>query len=452
MNIEEPSSAENGSSEVSRFAALRAQTLKHSKQITIASVSVIAFLALAWWLWPSNRSDDETEAPANVVVSVRAAKAQRQTISAETSAVGTIIPKQQATVSAKISAPIVQMGLLKNKLLREGEVIAVLESRDLRAQLTEAKAALEEARLNLTGMTGGVIPQAVAQAERDLRDAQATDVNARATYERRRELYERGGISKKDLEAAELALTTAQDQLRLAQRASNLRTTTLNQNDRALAEARLKQAEERVASLEAQLSYATIRAPFTGIVTDQFQYRGEFAAAGARLVTIADTSEVIVKAPFADTVAAQLKAGDPAVVRPDGVAGEALPGRVSLVSRASDPANRSVEVWVNLANQNGKLRAFGAAQITLSTREVRDAVVVPVSALTLGATTGDRGIVMIVDSQSIARERKVTVGVHAADRIEITSGLKGGETVVIEGGYALPDGAKVQVSEVEKKE
>src|SRR5206468_8319725 len=103
-----------------------------------------------------------------------------------------------------------------------------------------------------------------------------------------------------------------------------LRAASLNPNDRALAAAKVAEAQQHLATLDAQLGYATIRSPITGIVTDQFQYEGEFAAAGAKLVTIADVSQVIVKAPFADTVASELKVGDPATVLPTDSAGESM--------------------------------------------------------------------------------------------------------------------------------
>jgi len=201
-----------------------------------------------------------------------------------------------------------------------------------------------------------------------------------------------------------------------------------------------------LSTLDAQLGYATIRAPITGIVTDQFQYQGEFATAGARLVNIADISEVIVKAPFADTVAANLKVGDPAKILPTDTTGEEMNGKITLVSRATDPTNRTVEIWVTLANGAGLLRANGAAQVTVSTNRKNDAIVIPSSAVTLEATNGEEGTVMVVDSKMVAHEQKVTVGVRSGDKIEITSGLQGGETVVIEGNYALPDGTRVEIS------
>jgi multidrug efflux system membrane fusion protein len=166
-------------------------------------------------------------------------------------------------------------------------------------------------------------------------------------------------------------------------------------------------------------------------------------------VTIADISEVIVKAPFADTVAKELKVGDPAAVLPTDTSSEEMKGRITLLSRSSDPTNRTVEVWVTLANGAGKLRANGAAQVTISANSTNDAVVVPTSAVTLDASNADEGTVMVVDATSVAHETKVTVGIRTKDKIEITAGLQGGETVVIEGNFSLADGTRVEVAKDE---
>ena len=418
--------------------------------IIVASVAVIALLLLFLLISRWRNSSAPAEQTAAVVVSVKVAKVERQTIAAPVSAVGTIFPRQQATVAAKISAQIKSMQLLKNQVVRAGQVIAILESRDLVAQRNEAIAALNQERASERSVTTGTIPQTNAQDQKALRDAQARVRTARATYERRLELYQKGGISKKDVEASQAELTTAENELRLAEQTVVLRTKAINPNDRALAAARVQAAQQRVATLEAQLSYATIRAPISGIVTDQFQYQGEFAAAGGKLVNIADISEVIVKAPFADTVAAQLKVGDPAAVLPTDTTGEEMTGKVTLISRSSDPLNRTVEVWVTLGNGAGRLRANGAAQVTAATLTRTDAVVVPTSAVTLDASNANEGTVMVVDAASVAHEMKVTVGIRTPDKTEITEGLQGGETVVIEGNYALPDGAKVEVGKGQK--
>lgn len=420
---------------------------RRQRNILIGVAALLVFALIVYLLLRPKKEAAAEET--TVVVSVRVAKAERQPIAAEVSALGTIFPREQATVAAKVGAQIKQMRLLKNVVVRAGEVIAVLETRDLQAQRAEAVAALQEARLNVRGLSAGAIPQANAQAEKDLRDARANVAVARAQFERRRDLYSKGGIAFKEVEAAQLALTNAEDNLRLAERTSQLRTNAINPNDRALAESRVQQAQQRVATIDAQISYAVVRAPLTGVVTDQFQFEGEYATPGGRLVQIADISEVIVKAQFADSVVAQLKVGDPATVSPTDLSGEQMSGKVSLISRSSDPLNRSVEVWVNLGNGAGQLRTGGAAEVKVATNQAGDAVVVPASAVTLDASNGDTGVVMVVGPDSVAHETKTTVGIRTPEQIQITSGLTGGETVVIEGNYALPDGTKVEVAAAE---
>ncbi len=416
--------------------------------IIFSSLALLVILAIVVVVWrrKAAASADETTTP---VVSVKVSKAEKDAIATQIVAVGTIWPREKSDVGVKISAQIKKMALLKNKLVRAGEVIAVLESRDLQAQRAEAVAALNQERANERSVTTGTIPQTNAQDQKALRDARAKVATTRATYERRQVLFEKGGISKKDLETSQLDLTTAENELRLAEQTVTLRATSLNPNDRALAAARVAQAQQHLATLDAQLSYATIRAPITGIVTDQFQYQGEFAAAGGKLVTIADVSEVIIKAPFADTVVSELRVGDPATVLPTDTSSEEMKGRITLLGRSSDPTNRTVEVWVALSNGAGKLRANGAAQVTISANSKADAVVVPTSAVTLDASNANEGTVMVVDGASVAHETKVTVGIRTKDKMEITSGLQGGETVVVEGNFSLADGTKVEVAKDE---
>jgi multidrug efflux pump subunit AcrA (membrane-fusion protein) len=446
LNANEVDAVSIESARVQEQRARRRNTI-----LIIAVIAVVIFALAILIIWRLKKSKAESEAEVTPVVSVKVAKAEQGNIAAQVVAVGTIWPRERADVAAKVSAQIKKMALLKNKVVRAGEVIAVLESRDLQAQRAEAVAALNQARAEERSLVTGTIPKTNAEDQKALMDARAKVNNARALYERRRRLFEQGGISQKDLEASQLDLTTAEDELRLQEQTVTLRGRSLNPNDRALAAAKTAEAQQHLATLDAQLGYATIRSPITGIVTDQYQYEGEFAAAGGKLVTIGDISSVIVKAPFADTVASQLKVGDSATVLPTDTSAEELKGQITLLSRSSDPTNRTVEVWVTLANGSGKLRANGAAQVTVFANSKNDAIVVPAAAVTLEASNADEGTVMVVDAKNVAHEKKVTVGIRAADKIEIVEGLSAGDTVVIEGNFALPDGTKVEIAKEEEK-
>jgi len=348
------------------------------------------------------------EEEAQPVVSVRVARAEIAPIAQPIELVGTIAARQEAGLSSKISGQIVQLALLKNHAVRAGEVLARIEARDVSAQRAEAAAAVMTAR--------DAIPPAQAALE-----------TARRTVERRKELYAQGGISKKDVEASQLDVANAAGALKTAN-------------------SKVAEAESHLATFNAQLGYAEVRAPFDGVVSDQFLKQGDFAQAGTKILTVADTTNVIVKAPLSDEQAAHVHPGDAVTVQPDDLPRTSLPARVDLVGRSADPQSRAVELWVTLPNAGGRLRANSAARVVIASAGVANAVVVPAAAVTLEAANGSAGAVMVVDAKSIAHEVHVTTGAHTRDKIQITSGLRGGETVVIEGNYGLPDGTKVQIA------
>jgi len=411
-------------------------------RVQLAAALGLLILIVAGWCWHKRgAADDEAAQP---IVSVRLGKAEVGPIAQPLDIVGTITARQEATISPKVSAQIAQMGLLKNRAVHRGDVLAVLESRDLTAQQAEAAAALREAQIGVTNSEQGSIPLTNAQDVKAVHDAEGTIGNARKTYERRKTLFDQGGISKKDLEASQLEVSKAEDDLRLAERSASLHKATTNPSDLAAARSKVQQAAGHLAAVEAQTGYATIRAPFDGIITDQFLYQGDFATAGAKMLTIADVSTVVVKAPLSIDAAMSVHSGDTATVQPDSLPGVTLQGTVNLVGSAADAQSRAVELWISLPNADGRLRPNSAARVTVNSGNVLNAIVVPTSAVTLDATNANSGTVMVVDDKSIAHETKITTGAHTRDRTQITSGLHGGETVVIEGNYGLPDGTKVQ--------
>lgn len=416
--------------------------MKRTSARLLTAAFVAAILAVMALLASGCGSSGE-EAEAEPVVAVTTAKAKVGDIARTVTATGSVGSKSQATVSPKVGGPIASMPVLQGKYVHAGDVIATIESRDLRAAASEADAAVREAEAALKEVQAGTNPQGNAERQRALADAEAALRNAETVYARKKMLYDRGGIPKKELDDAQLALETARNEAELARRELQLTRSTLNLTNARQAEARLAQARERAANAHAQLDYATVRSPIDGIVTQQYHYKGDYVASGEKLVDVVDTAQKVVKAQVPDDAATPIETGARTEVHPAS-GGETVHGTVELVTHAVDPASRMVEVWIGQLGASPELRPGEFAKVSIVTEDAENVVLVPPSAVTLESPTAETGIVMVVDDTNVAHEVEVKVGVRTADAIQIVEGVAAGQTVIVEGNYALPDGTKVR--------
>lgn len=405
------------------------------------AVLIPLILALVWWGRPKAPTPDSSATP-EVVVKVHWTRAVSQSLAEQTVAQGTVTPLRQATLSAVQGGVIESMRLWKNQRVSAGQLLVSLNLLDLSAQRNETQALVREAQVNLANLQNGSNAMAQATAEKDLRQTEATRRTAQALYNRRRQLFDQGGVSLKDLQDAQLAANVASSNFDLSQRSYQLLQKATKPGSLALARVKLEEAQLRVATLDSPLRFAELRAPISGTVTDQFQFLGEYVAPGTKLLSLADLSEVIVRGQFPDTVMARLEVGQSASVRPLDRPQLRLKGRITSLGAVTDPQNRAGEVWVQLHNSDGKLRSGGFCEITVSTGH-HPAVVVPDAALTLDQPESKNGWLAVVDDRQVAHRRQVVCGLHQGGQTEVVSGLRAGELVVTQGNYGLADGTKV---------
>ena len=210
------------------------------------------------------------------------------------------------------------------------------------------------------------------------------------------------------------------------------------------AKGQLTSAQGKYEGAAAQLAYTEIRSPIDGAVTDRPYYAGETPAAGTPLLTVMDTSSVIARAHIPQSEAAYLKVGDTATISAPGDIH--VPGKVTLVSPALDPNSTTVEIWVEASNPDGRLRPGTSASIAAVAQTLKNAIVVPASAL---LKTPEGGTVVMIVNSDHARQVAVDVGIREGDRVQITKGLGGGETVIVNGSYGLPDNTQVKIAAAE---
>jgi RND family efflux transporter MFP subunit len=194
------------------------------------------------------------------------------------------------------------------------------------------------------------------------------------------------------------------------------------------------------------LARARITSPINGAVQRVLVHPGERVDAGASLVEVIDgsTLDLIAAVPAADL--GRLKVGAVAAVLADG-ATESRAGTVQALAPAVDSLTNAGQAVIRIPNASHALRAGTGATALVAVGKRRDAVVVPDSAIVV---VGDSMSVFVVEGDTMARVRSVTVGTRRGGRAEIKAGLKPGQIVVTSGAFGLTDGMRVVPSKAEK--
>lgn len=386
----------------------------------------------------------QEEAPSKPIVTVKLARAEQTDLRISVRAPATVFAREQANVSARITAPIRELRARKGDIVSAGQVLAVLENRDIIAQRDEARAAVNDAQASLKKITTGTLPTDIERARGQLVSAEAALNQAQKYYQRRSELFKQGAIPGRDLLASETDLARAKADYDVAKRALDLLQNQSRENDIRIAESRVSQAKARLAFAEAQNQFTEIRSPFNGMLTEQFMYPGDMAKPENPIFSVMDLSVVVARAQVPEEWAGGIKPGQACSF--DAIDGSAAAsgGRVTVVNGAVDPAKRTVEVWCEIPNSGRKLRAGAFGYGTIVTGTAAQAVVVPLAAVQFNEGT-NAGSAYVVDDKRIAHKVDVVTGERAEGKVQVVKGLRAGDAVIIEGGYGLPDSTQVQV-------
>ncbi len=389
------------------------------------------------------------EAPeAEPVVPVQVAEAQRAAVKRTVAAEAILYPVTQSAVVPKISAPVKEFAVRRGDHVRKGQLLAVLENKDLAAATVENQGMYRQAEATYKLTTAASLPEEIEKARSEMQaDKQAMDA-AQMLYDSRRELLRQGAIARRLVDEANVAFVQAKSQYDVAARHVEALEKVSREAQVSSVEGQLEAAKGRFQGAEAQLQYSRITSPIDGVVTDRPLYPGEMAAPGTPLLTIMDISRVIARANVPVDQLGFLKVGSPAAIA--GPNGAELQGKITVVSPAVDPNSTTAEVWVQAANPGERLRPGETVRVSMDAGTVTDAVVVPAAAL-VPAPDGSTAV-MVVSSDSAAHQKRVSVGIRDADRVQILEGVSPGDKVIVVGALGLQDNAKVRVETADKHE
>ena len=389
-------------------------------------------------------SCSKKEAEGGPEVTVQAAKVEKKSIRQVIRTQAVLFPKNQAAITPKIVAPVRHFYVNRGSRVHAGQLLAVIENRDLTAAETETKGSYHQAEAAYQIETTSALPEEWHKAEYDLKAAKETYDAQQKIYDSRKKLYDEGALPRKDYDASIVALTQAKSQYDIAAMHMAALEAAGKKQQLKSAEGQLTSAKGKYDGAVAQLAYSEIRSPIDGVVTDRPTYSGETPPPGVPMLTVMDTSSVIAKAHIPQEQAAQLKLGDPATMRGPGEV--EADGKVTLISPALDTNSTTVEIWVEAPNPEGRLRPGSSVSLEMVAKSVNDSLVVPASAL-LKAPDGSTSVMIVENGKAV--QRPVDTGIRDGDLMQIAQGLNGNETVIVRGSYGLPDKTKVRIAEAE---
>jgi len=393
----------------------------------------------------SKKEEKEVEAPAPVQVTA----VTQDTIRRVIAGYGVLFPKDQQNVMPKITAPVKRFLVNRGDHVREGQLLAVLENKDLTAQAGESKGALDQAESNLRATQGATLPEAVVKAQTDVEAAKQTVDAAKRALESRQELFKQGALPRRQVDEQQVNWAQANSNFLSAQ--EHLRALQSVSKDEQIkqAQAQVESARQHYESVQAQVQYSEVHSPLNGVVADRPLWAGDVASTGIPLFVIMDISRVVARINVPQGQATLVKVGQPGEITITET-GEKMDGKVTVVSPATDAASTTVQVWIEIANPGEKLKPGASVHAKVVAETFKNATVVPSSAILPGEEGGTA--VLVISSDSVAHRRPVQLGVREGNKVQLLNGANPGEEVVVVGGMGIDDKAKVKVVDTTVKE
>jgi RND family efflux transporter MFP subunit len=399
-----------------------------NKALLVVIVVILALAGIAWVArHPKSAPDDsaETSPAQGARLAVPVAVASEAPISSQLLISAEFRPFQEVDVHAKVSGYVKAISVDVGDHVKDNQTLAVLEIPEIDAEFKEAEASIRRARAEVRRLESEIQRAESAHSAAHsnatrLQDVIKTQPNLVAQQEVD-DVVAKDKMSEANAESYRAGLSAAQEQLSVSEANA-----------------------ERIASMKA---YARIVAPFAGVVTKRYADTGSLIQAGTAsntqampLVRIAENQKLRLVIPVPESASALIKLHSSVEVRVPAL-NRSFSGEVSRFADTVDKQTRTMETEVDVPNSSGVLIPGMFASAVLVTQQKEHAVTLPVQAV---SRSGNQATALVVGPDSKLEQRSLVLGIESADRIEVISGVRIGDKVVVGSQAQLQPGQQVQ--------
>jgi len=319
---------------------------------------------------------------------------------------GNLVSKTWVQVKAETTGRLVKFPKQEGDPVSAGEAIAWVNTENYELALRQAQTAVQVAE---AGLERARVMQEYNQSE----------------LERSQNLLKSGGITEKELRAAESAQRDTQAQTQLAQ-------------------AQLDQARAALEVAQKRLRDTTILAPVGGEIEKKMVNVGAYVEPSTVILTIVDNRQLELETPVPSADLGQVRSGQSVTFQVNSYPDTTFSGQVIEVNPAVDPLSRAAKVRIRVDNSGGKLKAGMFADGDILTGVDQEAIVIPAAAVYRNQGDAKEAYAFVVENDK-AVQRKLRIGREIDSQVEIVDGLKPGDLVVSEQRIELADGVRVTV-------
>lgn len=404
-------------------AALGVHMNKSRKRVLIAIAAVVILAGGVWGYTTLNGASTNID-PSKI------ATVERGTMVRSVVATGKVEPITKVEIKSKANGIIEHLLVDVDNVVQPGQILAELDKENLTARLREARANLQAAEAAREG--------AVAQLKKNEIEAESPDVAfARRNHERAQQLAEQKLVSQSQLDEAKSSLEQAENRQRAAGGQLVIARARVAEST-----ANVAQAHAAVERAEEELANATIRAPIRGTVLSRDLEVGSpvssilnLGANATLVMTLGDIDRVFVRGKVDEADIGRVRLGQQARITTETFRDKIFEGRVTEISPIGVEKDNvtTFQVEVSIDNPGKELKANMSANAEITLEQFPDSLLVPEAAIVYDPQK--RPFVDVVDPGAKTGKRRVSVkvGVGNGTRMQVLSGLKAGDKVVLPG-------------------